>query len=315
MPDMNAWKTDLRKFVGKSFDYAYDDRKNKLLLIMGEENSANVDYELTGAGGYGELKLYDGTNLNRGDMHRGFKTIITPQEFSLTVPIGYKQAKIDKMGECKKVGKRLGDSAGLSVYMRALRMFSNAFNPDFLGGDGKPWAATDHPCASKGSSGRRYVADPDAGTYSNLIAKTLSVTNICEAQTLGGKFLTPDGLPFLSNYDTLLVSPDLEMEAKKICGDGAKLRPVQNPEDDTNAANPLYDLNYMVVGNGAAGLRGKQWAICDRRQMQEMVKLIYITRPQVMEHEDQNPLIQNFTGYVDYDCGWGDARQIIFSNP
>lgn len=37
-----AWKTDLYKFVGKSFDFAYANRLNKLLAIMGEENSNSV---------------------------------------------------------------------------------------------------------------------------------------------------------------------------------------------------------------------------------------------------------------------------------
>lgn len=191
-----AWKTDLYKFVGKSFDFAYANRLNKLLAIMGEENSNSVDFELTGTGGYGELREYTG-ELNKGDMKRGFKTIITPGEFSLTIPVGYKQAKIDKTGECKKVGKRLGDSAAMTVYTHALRMFGNAFNADYAGGDGKAWAATDHPCASKGSQGRKYIADPEAGTYSNLIKKALSVDAITEAQTVGGKLLTP-GRPAVS---------------------------------------------------------------------------------------------------------------------
>lgn len=309
-----AWKTDLYKFVGKSFDFAYANRLNKLLAIMGEKNSNSVDFELTGTGGYGELREYTG-ELNKGDMKRGFKTIITPGEFSLTIPVGYKQAKIDKTGECKKVGKRLGDSAAMTVYTHALRMFGNAFNSDYAGGDGKAWAATDHPCASKGSQGRKYIADPEAGTYSNLIKKALSVDAITEAQTVGGKLLTPDGLPFLADYNTLLVSPDLEAEAKKICGDGAKLRPTGNPADDTNAANPLYDLHYMVIGGGALGFAKKQWAICDATLMKELCKIVYITRPTVFDNGDTDPLKENFTGYVDFGLGWGDARQIIFSNP
>lgn len=315
MPDMKAWKTDNYKFVGKAFDFEYANRLNKLLLIMGEVNSNSIDYELTAAGGYGELQRYDGTNLNQGEMRRGFKTIITPEEFAMTIAVGYKQAKVDKLGECKKVGKRLGYSAAMTAYNHALRLFTHAYDKAYLGGDGKAWAAKDHPNASKGSQGRKYIPDPEAGTFSNLISDELSVDNISKARALGGKFLTPDGLPFAVEYDTLLISPDLEEAARKICGDGGKLRPTRNPDDDTNAANPLYDLNYMVVGNGADGLRGKQWAICDRTQMKELVNMVYITRPTVIPHDDPNPLIDNYTAYLDFGCGWGDARQIIFSNP
>lgn len=315
MPDIKSWKTDNYKFVGKAFDFAYANRLNKLLPILGEVNSNSIDYELTGAGGYGELQPYDGTNLNQAQMQRGFKTIITPEEYTSTVPIGYKQAKVDKLGECSKVGKRLGDSAAMTVYLHALRMFAGAFDPNKLGGDGQPWASAAHPVASKGSVGRRYIIDQEAGTYSNLINKTLNVSNISAAQVLGGKMVTPDGLPLAADFNLLLVSPDLEAEAKKICGDGGKLRPTRNPENDTNAANPLYDLQYMVVGGGGTGLIGKQWAICDKELMKEICKIIYITRPKVLHHDSDNPLIDMFTAYEDFGIGWGDARQIIFSNP
>lgn len=122
------WKTDNYKFVGKAFDFAYADRLNKLSPIVGEVNAKSIDYELTGSGGYGEMAEYDGSNLNTGSMKRGFKTVITPVEYTLSIPVGYKAAKIDKMGETKKVGSKLGDSAALTVYLHLLRMFANAWN-------------------------------------------------------------------------------------------------------------------------------------------------------------------------------------------
>ena len=315
MPNMTAWKTDNYKFVGKAFDYAYANRINKLLAILGVAGCNSVDYELTGSGGYGEMPAYDGENLNEGQKKRGFKTIITPEEFSLSESVGFKQAKVDKSGECSRVGKMLGNSAAMTVYMHALRMFANAFDPNCKGGDGKSWAATDHPNASRGSSGRAFVADPESGTYSNLIAKTLSVNAITEAQSMAGRFTTPDGLPLLAEMSLLLVSPELEAEAKKICGDNGKFRPNRNPEDDSNAANPLADLQYMVIGGGRDGFTAKQWAICDPALMRETVKLVYITAPTVMQTALDNPLKDLYTGYVDFGCGWGDGRQIIFSDP
>lgn len=315
MAQLTAWKTDNYKFVGKAFDFSYANRLNKLLGIMGTANSNSVDYELTGGGGYGEMPEYDGQNLNEGSKKRGFKTIITPVEYSVSESVGFKQAKIDKSGECRRVGTLLGSSAAMTVYVHGLRMFSGAFDPNRLGGDGKPWAATDHPVASKGSQGRKFIPDPESGTYSNLITKALTVEAITDAQSLAGRFTTPDGLPFLCDMNMLLVSPELEATAKKICGDNGKYRPRQNPADDTNAANPVADLQYMVIGGGKDGFSKKQWAICDAALMKEMVKLVYITRPRVIQSELDNPLKDLFTGYVDFGCGWGDGRQIIFSNP
>lgn len=311
----NAWKTDNYKFVGKAFEFAYANRVNKLLGVMGKTTTRSVDYELTGSGGYGEMPIYDGTNLNVVQAKRGFKTIITPVEYSASVPVGYAQAKVDRSGECRKVGTKLGQDAAMTVYVNALRMFGNAFDANHLGGDGKPWAATDHPVASKGSEGRKFIVDPDAGTYSNLITTALSVNAITAAQSAANRFVTPDGLPFLCDFNMLLVSPELEADAKKICGDFGKWRPKQNPADDTNAANPVPDLQYMVIGGGAFGFTKKQWAICDANLMREMVKIVYITEPECIQNQLDNPLVDMYTGYVHFGCGWGDARPIIFSNP
>ena len=303
-----AWKTDNYKFVGKAFETAYADRMNKLKPIISEVNAKSIDYEITGAGGYGELLPYVGKNLNEGSMKRAFKTVVTPEEFTLSIPVGFKEAKIDKLGETRKVGMRLGASAAMTVYAHVLRMFANAFNPAFVGGDGKPWAATDHPVASIASSGRSYVADPEAGAFSNKIAKALSVANITEAQGMAHRFVTPDGLPFLCDMDTLLVSPELEGEAKKICGENARLYP-----DQADHVNPVASMQYIVIGGGRDGFSAKQWAICDRRTMQEVVNIVYNTRPTVLRGQLDNPLVDLYTAYVDFAAGWGDARQIIFS--
>lgn len=307
----HAWKTDNYKFVGKAFDNAYANRINTLAPIMGQKTTNSSDYQLTGAGGFGELKKYDGENINKGSMHRGFNTIITPEEFALSIPVGFKEAKVDKMGECRKVGTRLGDSAAMTVYMHILRCFGGAFDPSRVGGDGVSWANDKHPVASKGSVGRKFIVDEEAGYYSNIAHDAMSVAAITSLQSRANRLVTPDGLPFLCELDTLLVSPEKEADAKKLCGDDARL----DPETAAHGANPVRGLKYIVIGGGNLGFTKKQWGMCDRRLMKELFQLIYITRPQVFNSELDNPLIDMYTGYTDFGVGWGDARQIFFSDP
>ena len=318
MPNIfDNWKTDNYKFVGKAFDFAYADRLNKLAPVVGEVNAKSIDYELTGSGGYGEAMVYDGENLNTAALRRGFKTVITPVEYTVSVPVGYKQAKIDKMGETKKVGTKLGDSMAITVYLHVLRMFANAWNTDgrHNGGDGVSWANAAHPVASLGSKGRRFEKDPESGTYSNISTDAFSVAAITAAQARANRFVTPDGVPFLCDFDTVLVSPELEEKAKKMFGENAQLMPTQNPDDNTNAANPVYGMRYIIMGGGTDGFGPKQWAVCDRRLMKEMVNIVYNTRPTVMQQQQDNPLVDLYTAYADFGVGWGDARQIIFGDP
>lgn len=313
----NNWKTDNYKFVGKAFDFQYANLLNELLAVCGKANSKFIDYEITGTGGFGELQPYDGSNLNNVVERRGFKTIIRPEEFTGSAQIGMFQAEADRSGECAKTGKKLGYSAAMTVYNHMLRVLGGAFDATKTGGDGKAFAATDHPVASKSSTGRTYVADPEAGTYSNLTTYTLTVANMGKVETMARKMVTPDGLPLACNLDTLLVSPDLEPEAKKIFGENSRadLMPKKDPSGDTNAANPVYGKKYIVIGGGADGFAPKQWAYCDSTLMKEVFKLVYGHEPSVFETAIDNPLIQLFTAYVRFGIGWGDARQIIFSNP
>lgn len=203
----------------------------------------------------------------------------------------------------------------MTMYLHGLRLFANAYNPGKLGGDGRPWAATDHPIASLSSDGRAYVADPEAGTYSNLINLELGTKALDDARVMASKFITPEGLPFDGQYGLLLVSPDLEPMASKLLGRESKLKPLKDPESAENAANSNYDLNWMVVGAGKDGLKGKQWALCDPEMMQETTLLVVTTEPEVQETELDNPLIQRFVAYADFAYGFGDGRPIIFSNP
>lgn len=315
MPDLKAWKADNYKFYGKAFDYAYANKMKQFMPIIGTAQDDHSTYELEGVGGYGEMLPYDGTSLNHADQKRGFKTVLRPQEYTNTAQIGFLQAKTDKLGECRKVGTRLGQGAAMTVMLHIMRMFSNAFDPNCVGGDGKPWAATDHPVASLGGKARKNIPDPESGTFSNIINKTLNVDGIDEAVTMAQHFVTPDGLPFLCNMDCVLVSPDLEITAKKLFGENANLMPRLNPADNTNAANPIYGMTYLVMGGGRDGFGKKQWAICDREIMKEVVKLYYIQKPTIFSTDTDNPMIDLVTAYAAFACGWGDARQIIFSNP
>lgn len=62
-------------------------------------------------------------------------------------------------------------------------------------------------------------------------------------------------------------------------------------------------------------LTGKQWAVADSLMLSEVLKLVYITKPTVLVSPQDNPLITDYIGYVDFAFGFGDARPIIFSNP
>ena len=304
MNDIYTWPQDLYPLVKKRFDLRYADRMDIISNLAEVITQDSVDYRFEGVGGYGEIPVYDGSNIASADQKRSFITTITPKEHALKVTMSYKKAKIDQSAESEKVGTRLADSAYMTVLNEFYRLFGNAFTT--IGSDGVAWASDHHKINSESDE-----------TFSNVIHSNLSVSAITAAQTKASSFVTPDGLPFAGNFDLLLVSPELEPKAKEICGPNSRLIPEKNPDNDanSNAANPVYGMKYLVVGGGGIGLTGKKWAIADSMLMPEILKLVYITEPTVLVAGGTNPLLTDYIGYVDFGFGFGDARPIIFSDP
>lgn len=302
MNDIYTWHNDLYPLVKKRFDMRYAKRLDAISEVCDVVCQDDIDYRIEGIGGYGEMPLYDGTTVMNADTKRTFITTITPKEHALKVTSTFKKAKLDYSGESQKIGTRLADSAYMTVLNEFYRLFGSAFTN--VGADGVAWASDKHP-----------VSKDSKETFSNLMHENLSVASITKAQTMASRFVTPDGLPFACNFDLLLVSPELEAKAKEICGPNSRLIPENNPDTDNNAANPVYGMKYLVVGGGNAGFTGKQWAVADSLMLSEVLKLVYITKPTVLVSPQDNPLVTDYIGYVDFAFGFGDARPIIFSNP
>lgn len=293
--EMYTWANDMYPLVKKRFEERYHSRMDLIGHITGIVKQNEFDYELPGLGGYGELPVYDGGELACADGSKSFITTVTPVERALALPVSYKRAKIDMVGEADRTGLRLADSAYMTVLSEFYRVFGNAFTEK--GADGVAWASDAHPIDTESSA-----------TFSNLITDELSVSAICAAQAKAASFVTSDGLPFIANFDLLLVSPELEATAREICGEDALLTPA-------GGLGGKNGMKYMVCGAASLGLSGKQWAIADSMLLPEVLKLVYITEPTVALSPRENPLMADYIAYVDFAFGFGDARPIVFANP
>lgn len=301
MEKIYSWSEDMYPLVKKAFETRYASRMSAIGKVCGIVTQDAPTYTLPGLGGYGELSTYNGT-LSRATSDNIFKKTITPAERALSVPVQFKDANIDVVTLANRTGIRLADSAFMTVLNEFYKVFGNAYS-SAEGADNKPWAATNHPVSSATGS----------GTYSNLTTKALSVSSITEAIAAAADFVTADGMPFVGDFDMLFISPELEERARKICGKDAAVSPLLDPETGVGA-NPVYGMNYMVVGAGTTGLTDKMWAIADSHLLSEVFKLVYVTEPTVLISPTENPLTAEFVAYVDFAFGHSDARPIYFSD-
>lgn len=297
MLDVLTWQDDLYPLVTKWFNDRLDKRTNLIKQVIGYQSTDRVDVQEQGVGGYGYVPDYDGNNIPELNQKRGFKTVYTPKEKAAKASIAYKYAKIDMSGESKKAGTRMADSLSMTQLRDFYNLFANGFNSTFVGADGQPLFSATHPINNESG----------AGTFSNVATDTFAISAITKAQTAAQRFVTFDGLPFDCDFNLVLISPELEPKAKEFFGKEAKLI----PESNENGANPVYDMEYVVI----KGFSAKQWAVADKFLLKEYAKMVEITKPMVIPNKPDNPLIQQYVGYMDYTLGWSDARMIYGFNP
>jgi hypothetical protein len=294
--DIYNWRDAMFPIVTKWFDDRLAKRTDIISSVIGVDDTKRYSFDEYGIGGLGEIPDYDGSNITEMSQKKGFKTTYTTAEKAGKYSVGYKAAKFDMSGEAKKAGKHMADALAMTSLMMFYRLFTNGFNASFTGADGLPLFSAAHK-----------VNSVDSDTYSNLLTDAFAISAITKAQTNARRFVTYDGLPFMSQFDLCLVSPELEPKAKEFFGKEAKLL----PEGPNNDANPVYGMKYFVID----GFTAKQWAVADSELLKDYVKMVYGTRPMVIDQKSPNPLIAEYIGYMDLTLGWSDSKCIIGSNP
>ncbi|CAI6073599.1 hypothetical protein [Cohnella sp. JJ-181] len=297
MLDIYTYQDDLYPLVTKWFNDRLDKKRAIIKQVIGFESIDRIDLQEQGVGGYGLVPKYDGSTIPELNQKRGFKKVYTPEEYSAKASIQWKYAKVDMSGEAKKAGTRMADSLHMTQLRAFYNLFANGWNGSFVGADGQPLFSAAHPIAN----------EVGAETFSNTGTDTFSIAAITKTQTAAQRFKTFDGLEFDCDFNIALVSPELEPKAKEYFGADAKLI----PDSAENGANPVKDMNYIVI----KGFSAKQWAVGDKDLMMEMMKMVEITAPTVIRNKPDNPLVTEFVGYMDFTMGWSDARQIFGHNP
>jgi len=298
MLDVLTWADDMYPIVLKRFQDRYDKRTDLIKSVIGYQGlKTSNQYADEGIGGYGYVPDYNGTLITELNQKRGFKKTYTPKEKAAKATVHYKYAKVDQSGEAKKAGNKMADSLAMTQVRDFYNLFANGWNASYTGSDNKPLFASDHPINN----------ETGAGTFSNTGTSLFTISAITASQTAAQRFITFDGLPFDCDFNLCLISPELEPKAKEFFGKEAVLI----PESAENGANPVHGMRYIVI----KGFTAKQWAVADSLLLKEYAKIVEITAPMVIPNKPDNPLIQEYIGYMDYVMGWSDSRMIIGHNP
>ena len=120
----------------------------------------------------------------------------------------------------------LKDSASCTKNTVAGLFMTNGFLNTIA--DGQPLFSAAHPY--------------DGGTFSNLINAGLNETSVNQANILAQNFKNESGLPIVTMMEKLIVSPENQFEAEKLCHSRFE------PDNANNGINPVKSLGLFSKG-------------------------------------------------------------------
>lgn len=193
--------------VNEWYGKAYNEHKVEYTDLFDTYTSRRAWEEDVGISGFGLAQIKaEGEPVKRDVERQGFITRYTHVTYALGFTISREMVEDDLYDV---VGERR--ARGLAFSMRqtkeivAANVYNRAFNAAFVGGDGKPMIAPDHPNVA-------------GGTWSNqpAVAADLSEAALEQACIDIGKWTNDRGLKIAIMPKSLIVPVDLMFEANKI---------------------------------------------------------------------------------------------------
>jgi phage major head subunit gpT-like protein len=233
------------------------------------------------------------SNTQLEDAYQGIKTTLTNVAYSLGYEISHEMLQDDQYQKMMKLPGKLAKSVRVTVETLGGNILNNGFSTSYLGADGKPLFATDHPLPANGSFSNRPT-----------VAADLSETSFEQALIDIRAFVDQRNLPIEATPKLLIVHPSDDYTASKLLESG------QEPETANNAINPAkgrmpYMVSDYVTDTDAWFIRTDvDGLLCQKREWPADLQ------------SDINTLNRSaiITTYFRLVFGWYDPRS-IYGNP
>lgn len=253
------------------------------------------DQEMTGFG-LAPIKT-QGASVVYDTAGQGYTTRYTHIAYALGFIITH-EALMDNLYE--KIGMQRTGSLAFSMRQTkenvVANMYNRATNTNYLGGDGKPLLATDHPSLS--------------GTQSNLLATAADLSEAA-LEDLAVQIMQATnsrGMKIALMPRSLIVSPALAFEATRI------LKSAQQNDTANNAINALKSMGLFPEGVKVNHYLTDPDAFYIRTNAPEGLKLFQREAVSFAQDGDFDTSNLKYKAYERYSTGWSDWRA-LFGSP
>lgn len=265
-----------------------------LVDVFSSDMAYEEDQMLTGFG-LAPVKP-QGTAVSYDTMSQGPTSRYTHIAYALGFIITH-EALVDNQYE--KIGTSRTSSLAFSMRQTkenvVANVYNRAFNTSYVGADGKPLLATDHPATS--------------GTYSNKLAvdADLSEASIEDLSVQIMNATNDRGLKIALMGRSLIVPPALVFEATRV------LKSALQNDTANNALNALKAMGMLPDGAKANHYLTDTDAWFIRTNAQNGLKLFQRERATFSQDGDFDTDNLKYKAYERYSAGWTDPRGLYGS--
>lgn len=293
------WGELLLPGLRRIFDKHLQELKDYVPAFFNVEKSTKAIETTLGVGSLGLMEEWEktGNQVAYEDISKGFKATYVHKKYSKGLIIERELLEDDQYSEIKKRTKALSQSVYYTRQYYAASVFNNAFNPNYVGPDGKPLCATDHP-----------LAPGSTKIFSNAGNYTLTADNLETVRNIMMSWTDDKGNILGINPDTLIVPPALR-KAALVIADSDK-------EPDTNYNNinvwhgtvDVIEFPFLTDSNA--------WFLVDMKRMKNFLNW-FDRRLPVLEQdkEDFNTEVAKYKVVARFSFGWDDPTFIFGCNP
>ncbi|HUM42715.1 MAG TPA: hypothetical protein PKI14_07190 [Fervidobacterium sp.] len=258
------------------------------------QSTSNPWEEDVSIGTLGEFPEFRGT-VEYDRMYEGYSTVYSFPEFAKGFQIERKLFDDQRYAIIKKQPKGLAMSAFRRRESDAAYIFNNAFT--HVGSDGVPLVSDAHPSPAPDGPPAR----------SNIVSWKLGHDALRATHLMGRAFVDDRGGKIETNFDTLIVPPDLEEIGWSIITADGRLE-ATHPGTHPNIHKGKYKLvvwDYLTNPD--------VWFLADSRMMKMYLNWFDRVPLEFAMTEDFDTMVAKYRAYMRYGFGFSDWIWVIGS--
>ncbi|GAB7387357.1 hypothetical protein BSNK01_11930 [Bacillaceae bacterium] len=280
------------------FDKHMKKLRDYLPVIFNVETSNKAQEFNLGVGSMGLMEEWtkSGNQVAYEEVNKGFKATYTHRKYSKGLQIERELLEDDLYSEIKKRTRNLAQSVYYTRQFYAASVFNNAFNPNYVGPDGKPLCATDHPLAPGATE-----------TWSNFDQLELNADNVELVRNRMMAWTDDKGNLLAINPDTLIVPPSLRKAALVIADSDKEPDTANNNVNIWKGSLDVIEWPFLTDPNA--------WFMVDSQRMKNFLNWYDRRKAQLESDDEFDTEVAKYKVVARFSFGWDDASFIYGCNP